>query len=138
MFANLRNKKKPASRGTSKGKEKVNDDIPRRSKRQRNEGEDPDDQRREVRGLMADARRPARTVVPAQTAPSPRQETSGPTPSFDIPPEVLEQIPTRYLAPLRFLFETFSEGDYVRMMSRSPDELILAQAHTAAYVSIFD
>ena len=32
MFANLRNRKKPASRDTSKGKEKVNDDAPRRSK----------------------------------------------------------------------------------------------------------
>ena len=83
-----------------------------------------------------DARRPAHTATPTQTAPSPRQETSSLVPSFDMPPEILEQIPTRYLPPLRFLVETFSEGDYVRMMSRSPEEMILTQARTAAYVSI--
>ena len=95
----------------------MNDDAPHRSKRQRNEGGDLDDQRREVRGLMVDARRPARTAAPAQTAPSPGQEISSLVPYFDLPMEVLEHIPTRYLAPLRFLIETFSDGDYVRMMS---------------------
>ena len=77
---------------------------------------------------MVDARRPARIAMLAHTAPSPRQETSSPVPSFDVPPEILEQIPTRYLAPLRFLVETFSEEDYVCMMSRSPEEMILTQA----------
>ena len=90
MFANLRNRKKPAPRDTSKGKGKVNDDTPRRSKRQSNEGGDQDDQHREVRGLIADAKRPAHTATPAQTAPSSRQGTSSSVLSFDMPLEILE------------------------------------------------
>ena len=43
MFANLRNRKKLAPRDNNKGKEKVDDDAPHRSKRQRNEVGDHDD-----------------------------------------------------------------------------------------------
>ena len=60
----------------------MNDDAPHRSKRHWNEGGDPDDQRREVKGLMEDARRPARTAAPIQTALSPGQETSSPVSIF--------------------------------------------------------
>ena len=87
---------------------------------------------------MVDVRRPARAATPAQTTPSSRQGTWSLVPSFDMPLEILEQIPTRYLAPLRYLVETFFEEDYVRMMGRNPEEMILAQARTAAYVSMIN
>ena len=63
MFANLRNRKKPAPQDTNKGKEKVDDDVPLHSKRQRNEVGDHDGQRKEVSGLMVDAMRPTRTAT---------------------------------------------------------------------------
>ena len=85
---------------------------------------------------MADARKPARTVALAQTAPSSRHGTLSLVPSFDMPLEIFEHIPTRYLTPLRFLVETFFEKDYVRMMSQNPEEMIIAQARTVAYVSM--
>ena len=71
---------------------------------------------------MADARRPTRTAMPAQTVPNSSQGTSSLALSSEMPLEILEQIPTRYLGPFLFLVETFSEEDYVRMMGRNPEE----------------
>ena len=87
---------------------------------------------------MTNARRPAHTTTPTQTIPSSRHRTSSSTPSSKMPLEILEQISTRYLAPIRFLVETFSKDDYVCMISRDPEEIILAQARIAAYMSMIN
>ena len=116
MFANLRNRKKPVSQDINKGKEKVLDDVPRRSKQQRSEAGDHSGQHREVSDLMADARRHAHTAMPAQTIPIYRHGTSSSALPPEMPLEILEQIHTRCLAHSIFLVETFSKEDYVRMM----------------------
>ena len=87
---------------------------------------------------MVDVRRPTCTATPTQTIPSSRHWTSSSDPALKMPLEILERIPTFYLAPFRFLVEICSEEDYARMMGRDPEEMILAQARTAAYVSMIN